>query len=226
MVPKSDRVLRRAREARLVKAARSTEAAAPEFGFTHPTQPGNFAQSDRTPSGASQSKALKAPSEPCCCRVPGAAHSAETSPSSFSARPYEVLVAEDHPINLKLVLALLQAAGCRFRCAENGVEALAEFENADFDLIVMDSKMPVMTGIEAIAIIRTRTDWKRSTPILSLTAHAMRGAEEYHTSAGADLYMSKPLQSDCFIGAVKNLARLGRDLRAKNGSGGAGTLPA
>ena len=143
----------------------------------------------------------------------------------LSAYPYKVLVAEDHPINLKLVVALLQAAGCEARCASNGVEALEELERASFDLIVMDSQMPVMTGIEAIAIIRSRHDWKRCIPILSLTAHAMRGAEEYHTSAGADLYMSKPLRSDCFIGAVRSLAQRGRGVREKGENPAGGTLP-
>lgn len=134
----------------------------------------------------------------------------------MSAYPYRVLVAEDHPINLKLVVALLQAAGCEAQCAGNGEQALTALDEADFDLIVMDSQMPIMTGIEAIAVIRSREDWKRCIPILSLTAHAMKGAEEYHTSAGADLYMSKPLRSDCFIGAVRSLAQRGRDLRQKN----------
>jgi PAS domain S-box-containing protein len=142
---------------------------------------------------------------PCCC--------------------YNILVAEDHPINLKLVVALLQAAGCETHCAENGKEALAAFEKEDFDLIIMDSQMPVLTGVEAIAIIRNRPDWKQRTPIMSLTAHAMRGAEEYHTLAGADVYMSKPIRSDCFIGAVKNLAKRGRDLRVQEGGIPLGTLP-
>jgi PAS domain S-box-containing protein len=137
--------------------------------------------------------------------------------TSSCAGPYRVLVAEDHPINLKLVLALLQAAGCETKCAENGEQALSEINNSDFDLIIMDSQMPVLTGVEAISVIRRRQDWKRQTPIMSLTAHAMRGAEEYHTSAGADVYMSKPIRSDRFIGAVKYLARRGRDLRIRQG---------
>jgi CheY-like chemotaxis protein len=130
--------------------------------------------------------------------------------------PYRVLAAEDHAINLKLIMALLQAAGCEAHSVENGRQVLAELDIVDFDLIVMDSQMPVMTGIEAIATIRSRSDWKRFIPILSLTAHAMKGAEEYHTSAGADLYMSKPLRCDCFIGAVNRLAKQGRELRARN----------
>lgn len=157
----------------------------------------------------------------------GQAATAESLPSRGGepiGSAYEILVAEDHPINLKLVVALLQAAGCRFLCAGNGAEALAAFENAGFDLVVMDSQMPVMTGIEAIAAIRGRRDWKRLMPILSLTAHAMKGAEEYHTSAGADVYMSKPLQAGRFIDAVKRLARRGRDLRRQNCGGG--TVPA
>jgi PAS domain S-box-containing protein len=137
---------------------------------------------------------------------------------SRSTGPYRILVAEDHPINLKLVVALLQAAGCEAHCVENGRQALLELDNADFDLVILDSLMPVMTGIEAIAVIRSRPDWKRFVPILSLTAHAMKGAEDYHTSAGADLYMSKPLRSDRFIGAVNRLATQGRDLCARNGS--------
>jgi CheY-like chemotaxis protein len=140
--------------------------------------------------------------------------------------PHEVLVAEDHQVNLKLVVALLEAARCEVSCAVNGEEVLAEFEKAEFDLIVMDSRMPVMTGIQAIASIRSRADWKRNVPILSLTAHAMKGAKEYHTAAGADLYMSKPLSGSCFIGAVKALARRGRELREQNGAAICGTTPA
>ncbi|MBI4725165.1 MAG: response regulator [Rhodomicrobium sp.] len=142
-------------------------------------------------------------------------HTPAAAAPRAAVAPYLILVAEDHPINLKLLLALLQAAGCETRCAENGREAVAMLDSTEFDLVVMDSQMPVMTGLEAIALIRSRTDWKRFIPILSLTANAMKGAEEIHTSAGADLYMSKPLRSDCFIGAVKDLARRGRDLRSK-----------
>jgi PAS domain S-box-containing protein len=143
-----------------------------------------------------------------------------------STGPYRVLVAEDHPINLKLVVALLQAAGCDAHCVQNGRQALAEIDNAEFDLVIMDSLMPVMIGIEAIAVIRSRSDWKRFIPILSLTAQAMKGAEEYHTSAGADLYMSKPLRGDRFIGAVNRLARQGRELCARGGACAAGLSPA
>ncbi len=133
-----------------------------------------------------------------------------------AARAFDVLVAEDHPINLKLALALLQAAGCRTHSAANGQQALNALEEAEYDLIVMDSQMPVISGIEAIGIIRGRSDWKRRIPILSLTADAMRGADENHAMAGADMYMTKPLKSDSFIEAVQCLAAKGRELRDGN----------
>jgi two-component system, sensor histidine kinase len=159
---------------------------------------------------------------PICLAAEKAHHASSGRPprpvptNANVACAYRVLIAEDHPINLKLVLALLEAAGCQTESVRDGRQALAKLDRSDFDLIIMDSQMPVMNGLEAITVIRSRRDWKRHVPILSLTADAMKGADEYHTSAGANLYMSKPLRSDCFIGAVKHLAEQGRDLRRKN----------
>lgn len=218
MVPRCDRDWERTQDAALANALQSAGSVVSGVGPRDPVYPG-LPGTIPEPLEAKLFHPLEALS---CTQAPPCTQRS----SATCGAPYDVLVAEDHPINLKLVLVLLQAAGCRFTCAGNGVQALTELEKADFDLIVMDSQMPVMTGIEAIENIRKRADWKRLIPILSLTAHAMKGAEEYHTAAGADLYMSKPLQSDCFIEAVKSLAQRGRALRARNASGGAGTLPA
>jgi len=142
-------------------------------------------------------------------------HPRESAPAPLSAAPfaYKVLIAEDHPINLKLALALLKAAGCEADCAQDGRQALAKLEKGEYDLIVMDTQMPGMTGIEAMKAIRRRSDWKQQVPILSLTADAMKGAEEYHALAGADAYMSKPLRSDAFIDTARRLGERGRALR-------------
>ncbi len=155
---------------------------------------------------------------PLSLKVEGATAPAAEQVSGRAAKleadcPYDVLVAEDNPINLKLALALLQAMGCRTQSAANGQQALTALEKADYDLIIMDSQMPIMTGVEATRLIRCRSDWKSQTPILSLTADAMKGADAYHAMAGADTYMTKPLKSDCFIEAVKHLAAKGRELR-------------
>lgn len=129
---------------------------------------------------------------------------------------YDVLVAEDHPINRKLVLAVLQVAGWRTAIAENGKEAVAKLDEDDFDLIIMDSQMPIMNGVEATKAIRERKDWKKRTPILSLTADAMKGTEDYYLAAGADAYMSKPLKVDSLMNVLRDLVQRGRELRSKN----------
>ena len=125
---------------------------------------------------------------------------------------YKVLVAEDHQINVTLILAVLDVAGCETELAENGLQVLAKLEQADFDLIIMDSQMPMLDGLEATKKIRSRADWKSRIPILSLTADASEGAEERVLSAGANVYMTKPFKVDYLIASVKSLARRGRAL--------------
>ena len=119
-----------------------------------------------------------------------------------AARAHNILVAEDDPLNQLLVAAILQEAGCEAELAGNGQSALAKLDKSDFDLVIMDNHMPVMTGIEAIKIIRNRADEKRFVPILSLTADATGGSMERCASAGANIYMAKP-----FLAAVTTLAR-------------------
>jgi PAS domain S-box-containing protein len=145
-----------------------------------------------------------------------------SSPVGLGARSFDVLVVEDNPVNLKLVLSILCAAGCRAKSAENGKDALDRLEQEDFDLIILDNRMPVMSGIDAMKTIRARPDWKRRIPILLLTADAMKGADEKYVSAGADLYMSKPLRVEHFIASVKQMAQQGRELRLQNAASDVG----
>lgn len=140
----------------------------------------------------------------------GAASAATHEPADIA---YCILIAEDNPLMQELVLTILTGAGCETEFAENGQIALAKLEKADFDLIIMDNHMPVMTGVEAIKVIRSREDGKRFIPILSLTADVTGGAREICASAGANVYMEKPFKVDRFLAAVTTLARYGRDMR-------------
>jgi len=140
----------------------------------------------------------------------GSASAATPEPSAIA---YHILIAEDNPLVQELVLTILKGAGYEAELADNGQAALAKMEEAHFDLIIMDNQMPVMTGIEAIKIIRTRRDGKRFIPILSLTADASDGSREGCASAGANVYMAKPFKKDRFLAAVTTLARYGRDMR-------------
>jgi len=126
---------------------------------------------------------------------------------------YDVLVAEDHPFNQVLISEILDSIGCRVTMAEDGQQALNEVENNAFDLIIMDNQMPVMSGLEAIRLIRARSDWKTRIPILALTANAMRGAEKDYEAQGVEQFMTKPLDVNRVIEAVKQLGSAGRKVR-------------
>jgi CheY-like chemotaxis protein/HPt (histidine-containing phosphotransfer) domain-containing protein len=122
-------------------------------------------------------------------------------------RPLHVLVAEDNPVNRKLVTTLLRKRGHVVRAVENGreaVEAIDAAGSAPFDLVLMDIQMPEMGGFEAAQAVREREkDGRRRLPLIALTAHAMQGDRERCLAAGMDEYLSKPIDVDELIAAVE-----------------------
>ena len=127
--------------------------------------------------------------------------------------PLRILVAEDNPVNQRLVMRLLEKRGHHATLATNGREAVEAAAQGDYDLVLMDLQMPEMGGLEATAAIREQeaASGKRH-PILALTAHAMKGDEERCRVAGMDGYLTKPLGSEALDVA---LAKFGR--RARRG---------
>jgi two-component system, sensor histidine kinase and response regulator len=115
---------------------------------------------------------------------------AKQAPGKPQAR---VLLAEDNPVNQKLVLRLLEKAGLKTDVVDNGSQAVAAIGKASYDLIFMDCQMPEMDGFEATAEIRRLEGSSRHTTICALTAHAMAGDRERCIDAGMDDYISKPL---------------------------------
>jgi len=123
-------------------------------------------------------------------------------------RSLRVLLAEDNPINRKLAIRLLEKMGHRVSVANDGREAVAAVEEGDFDLILMDVQMPVMSGVEAARAIRAlERDTGRRTPIVAMTAHAMKGARESFLEAGMDGYVSKPVQPACLSEVIAKVTR-------------------
>ena len=107
----------------------------------------------------------------------------------------KVLVAEDNIVNQMVIKAMLQKFGCETTIARNGAEAVAAFENGDFDIILMDVSMPVMDGAAATAEIRKRQEESGdATPIIGVTAHAMREDRQRCIDAGMDDYLPKPVK--------------------------------
>jgi CheY-like chemotaxis protein/HPt (histidine-containing phosphotransfer) domain-containing protein len=106
-------------------------------------------------------------------------------------------VAEDNSVNQEVAQQMLQKRGYSVTIASNGREAVTLVsESPAFDLILMDIQMPEMDGFQATAAIRELEKSRgRRTPIVAMTAHAMKGDRERCLDSGMDGYISKPVQS-------------------------------
>lgn len=106
----------------------------------------------------------------------------------------KILLAEDNPINVKLVLSLFSDYSIQADVAENGKEAVEKVKDNHYDLILMDVEMPEMNGYEATKFIRM--ELKNKIPIIAMTAHAMAGEREKCFEIGMYDYISKPINAD------------------------------
>jgi two-component system, sensor histidine kinase and response regulator len=125
-------------------------------------------------------------------------------------RHLSVLLAEDNAINRELAVRLLSKRGHSVTVVENGKQSVAAVQTKTFDVVLMDVQMPEMDGFEATAAIR---QWEqangRHTPIIAMTAHAMKGDRERCLAAGMDAYISKPIQFDELLEVTESLSDSG-----------------
>ena len=105
----------------------------------------------------------------------------------------KILMAEDNQTNQLVVCQMLEAMGAEFSVASDGVEAVALFENDDFNMALLDIEMPRMSGLDVIRTIRSSSGPKSQMPIVALTAYAMREHRERIAAAGADGLIAKPI---------------------------------
>ncbi len=110
-------------------------------------------------------------------------------------RSETLLVAEDNPVNQKVVIGMLKKLGFRADIANNGQEALDAVMANHYDLVLMDCHMPVMDGYEATTAIRDSSA-QAELPIIALTANAMPGDKEKCIKTGMNSYLPKPLSID------------------------------
>jgi signal transduction histidine kinase/CheY-like chemotaxis protein/HPt (histidine-containing phosphotransfer) domain-containing protein len=113
-----------------------------------------------------------------------------------------VLVVDDGPENRELVSLVLAEQGLWVEEAENGLMALDKVAAAGFDLILMDMQMPVMDGHAATRELRRRGV---QTPVVALTANAMKGFEQEVLEAGCTAYLTKPVDIDLLLRQVAQL---------------------
>jgi CheY-like chemotaxis protein/HPt (histidine-containing phosphotransfer) domain-containing protein len=126
-------------------------------------------------------------------------------------RRLRVLLAEDNAVNRRVAAGLLEKRGYEVLHATNGREALDILTRDTVDAILMDLQMPVMGGFEATRVIREReAAHDRHTPIIAMTAHAMKGDRERCLQAGMDDYVSKPVKpSDLYAALERAVPRAG-----------------
>jgi len=102
----------------------------------------------------------------------------------------KILLVDDNTINQEIILGLLENSGIEIDIANNGKECIEKFQKNSYELILMDIHMPVMNGYEAAMIIR---ESDKTTPIIALTANAMKEDVERTLTAGMNEHLNKPI---------------------------------
>ena len=117
-----------------------------------------------------------------------------------------VLYIEDHPDNMTLVRRILQSESYTLIEAKTGFQGILFAETQDIDVILLDVNLPDIDGYEVARRLRhsTKKDLTH-TPIVALTANAMKGDAEKALSAGCNAYMSKPISIQALLEQVKKL---------------------
>lgn len=122
---------------------------------------------------------------------------------------YTILLAEDNPVNKKVVMRVLADSGFNVDAVSNGIEAInALSEPGKYHLVLMDVQMPLMDGLTATGMIRNLENAYSRVPVIALTAHALSGDREKCISAGMDDYITKPIRNDELIGAIDRHLRI------------------
>jgi len=127
-------------------------------------------------------------------------HPEERAGSAQELSAIRILLVEDGEINQKLIIAILAQAGVeKIDTADNGEIGVRLASENDYDLILLDMQMPVMDGYTAVATLRRMGI---ATPVIALTAHAMKGDMEKCLDAGCNDYLSKPIVVDDLISKI------------------------
>lgn len=107
---------------------------------------------------------------------------------------YRILIVDDSALNRRIIVKLLDSIGFEWREAENGQQAIEQWQIWQPDLILMDMRMPVMNGYEAVQQIRQSESPHRHTKIIALTAAVLGPEREQAAASGCDDFLGKPIQ--------------------------------
>nr|CRH05699.1 putative Histidine kinase with PAS domain, HisKA domain, HATPase c domain and Response regulator receiver domain [Candidatus Magnetococcus massalia] len=125
--------------------------------------------------------------------------------------PLQILLVEDSADNALLVRTYLRQTPYHVEWVEDGEQSITQFKQKPYDLVLMDVQMPVMDGYSATRLIRA---WERQmgrtqTPIIALTAHALKGDDEKSLAAGCDLHLTKPIKKLVLLDAIEKVMQAG-----------------
>ena len=131
--------------------------------------------------------------------------------SDAPLQPLRILMAEDSPDNCTIALAYLEDTPYQIDVAETGLIACEMFKTGHYDLVLMDRQMPVMDGLTATRTLRAweRTNGRPATPIIALTASALKGDRETCLAAGCTAYLTKPIKQDVLLQAITDYSAAG-----------------
>jgi len=158
-----------------------------------------FNRVERVPQSSSPSKTKKQPNKQ--------APNIQFQNIQFEGK---ILVAEDNFINQKLVKQILLRYGLKVELANNGLEAFEKIKDCQYDLIFMDIQMPVMDGVEATHEILNyeKEEHREHTPIVALTANALKGDRERFIKEGLDEYIAKPIENNELLFILKKFLKV------------------
>jgi CheY-like chemotaxis protein len=139
-------------------------------------------------------------------KAPAPAPALSASPVPSPRTGLRILLAEDNKINQRLALAILEHAGHNVEVVDDGHSAVDAVRTRDYDVVLMDSQMPRLDGIEATRQIRALPAPKGTLPIIALTANAMMGASDQYLAAGMTDYVSKPIDARLLCAKLEALA--------------------
>ena len=134
-------------------------------------------------------------------------------------RALRILMAEDSPDNCTIALAYLEDTPHQVDVAETGLIACEMFKAEHYDLVLMDRQMPVMDGLTATRALRAweKSNGRTPTPIIALTASALKGDRETCLAAGCTAYLTKPIKQDVLLQAIRDFSAAGPQPHQANG---------
>jgi CheY-like chemotaxis protein len=135
---------------------------------------------------------------------------ADTEPAQAAVRALHVLVIDDVLMNREIATSFLHMFGHNVTCAGGGPEAVAAAATTDFDIVLMDARMPEMDGLEATRRIRALEGTRAHVLIVALTAQAFANQVADGRNAGMDSHLAKPFDPDTLRATIERVAGTGR----------------